>query len=141
MQLTAKIKNKSTAHSLLLKPRVGDVVLSAGVYYQNTSGVNSAVSDTNNWIKIFDTNGGGAVPLVVDKTSADVTGTSPNFVIDLSADGLPAFPASIKVYIDLNNDGNYLPADPVNYNPITKALASMNSPVDFPDQKIKIITL
>lgn len=141
MQTITKLKNKSLPHSLLLKPRVGTVVNVGGIYYYNTAGKNGPITDANLWFKIFsESSGGGGVTL--DKTAADVTGTDPDFKIDLSADGLPEFPVSFTVYVDVVGDvdnPNYILLDPASYNPTTKILAGLSSPDDFPNQKIKII--
>jgi len=137
MQITGKIRNKSTAHSLLLKPKVGDVVSFEGRYYSNISGRNSAVSDSSNWFPLS----AGSDPVIVDKTALNITGTDPDFSISLLNDGIPAFPASLSVYIDLEGDDNYLKVDPVIYDPLTKVLSGMNSPADFADQKIKVVAI
>jgi hypothetical protein len=136
MQAIPKIKNKNLLHSLLLKVRVGTVVNAGGNYYYNTSGINSAVTDANNWFKIFGATSGAITP--VDKVAGDITGTDPDFSIDLSSTAVPDFPVIFKVYVDINGDDNYLPVEPVVYNPVSKLLSGLSSPVDFPDQKIKI---
>ena len=88
-------------------------------------------------IAVLESSSGNAFTL--NKTAADVTGADPNFKIDLSAAGLPSFPTSIAVYIDAAGDGNYLLQGPVQYKPSTKILSGMISPVDFPNQLIKIL--
>lgn len=141
MQLNPKIKNKSLIWSLLLKVRVGTVVNAGGNYYFNTSGINSPVTDTANWFQIFSNVGGGGSTSELNKTAADISGTDPDFGLSLAADGLPAFPSILKVYVDILGDDNYLPLDPVIYNPKTKRLSGLSSPVDFASQKIKILFL
>jgi len=137
MQLTAKLRNKSTQWTDKLKPRVGTVVLNNGSYYFNITGVNSPVSDTANWFKIQS----GISYVEVNKTAANITGTDPNFSISLLSDGLPSYPAAFAVYVDINNTGNYELLSPVIYNPVTKVLSGLSSPNDFPDQKIKIVAV
>lgn len=137
MNITAKIISKSTPYSTLLKPRVGKVVNQDGIYYANTSGVNSELSDGNHWIKIFTPSAGGSV--IIDKTAADIQAAGSDFYIDLSGESIPQFPASLSVYVNINGDGNYQVLNPVSYNPVTKTLAGMNSPSDFPTQTLKIV--
>lgn len=138
MQLNPKIKNKSLIWSLNLKVRVGTVVNAGGNYYYNTSGINSVVTDASNWFLIFSKS---TVPTELNKVAGNISGSDPNFVIDLSADGMPTFPYVLKVYVDIDGDDNYLPIEPVIYNPVTKLLGGLSSPDDFPDQKIKILFL
>lgn len=138
MQLTAKLKSKSTVWAASLKPRVLDVVLYSGAYYVNVTGINGAITDSTHW---FPLGGGSDVSaLVIDKTAADITGSDPNFKIDLSADGMPDFPASLAVYVDLPGDGSWLPVED-NYNPVSKLLQGMADPAEYPDQLIKIVVL
>ena len=141
MQLTTKLRNKSTPHSLLLRPRVGDVVLSDGAYYQNTSGINSVVTEATNWFKIFSAPSSSTPTIIIDKVAGNIVGNDPDFSISLAGDNVPAFPASISVYVDLNGTANYILQSPTIYNPVTKALSGMNSPTDFPNQKIRIAVL
>jgi hypothetical protein len=140
MQLTAKLKNKSTAWSALLKVRVLDVVSNSGNYYQNVSGINGSITDASHWFPIFSP--GGSTALQLNKTSTDITGEDPDFQISLSLDGVPAFPASMNVYISTTGlDADYAPVSPVNYNPVTKILHGMNDPLAFPDQKVKVVVI
>lgn len=139
MQPIAKLKSKSIPFSLLLKPRVGTIVNAGGNYYYNSYGKNGPITDANLWFKLF---GADVIKPPLEKTAADIIGTDPDFKIDLSTDGLPDFPASLKVYIDVIGDEetpDYQAIDPVIYNASTKILSGMNSPEDFPNQKIKII--
>lgn len=138
MQLTAKLKNKSTSWSALLKARVLDVVTNAGTYYQNVSGINGNLTDTTHWFPIFST---PAIATEYDRLATDITGTDPDFVINLSSSGMPAFPASIRVYVDLNNTNDYQPLEPVNYVPGTGILHGMNDPAAYPNQRIRIMVI
>lgn len=136
---TSTIKNKATAWSALLKPRILDTVIAGGETYVNISGINSVVSDTTNWYKITNNN---YVPLIIDKVAGNVSGSDPNFYIDLTTSGLPAYPASIKVYISLTGlDADFTLSEPVNYNPVTKILYGMNDPIAYASQKVKIAVL
>lgn len=139
MQLTAKVKNKSTVWSLLLKPRALDTVSYLGDYYINISGINSVPTVTGNWFKL--TNNAISPRDPINKVADDITGTDPNYVINLSADGMPDFPILVSVYVDIDGSGDFEPLPPNNYNPITKILSGMSSPVDFPDQVVKILVL
>ncbi len=139
MQLSPKIKNNSLIWSPLLKVRVGTVVNAGGNYYFNTSGKNSAITDENNWFQIFSV--AGSTPMPLDKTAADVEGDDPDFYLDLSTDGLPAFPLVLKLYIDIAGDDNFILLEPTVYNPVTKILSGLSSPIDFPNQKLKILFL
>lgn len=141
MQLTAKLKNKSTTWSALLRPRVGDVVIDTfGDYYENSSGKNAILTDTNTWLKL--TNFASPVPDPIDKDAGDITGSDPVFSIDLSGEGLPEFPASISVYVDLPGDGSWSPGPvPRQYNPVSGIMTGFDNPTDYPDQKIKIIVV
>lgn len=141
MQLSAKLKNKSTAWSALLKVRVLDVVLNSGNYYQNVSGINGALTDTSHWFLIYSPGVSGSVAITVNKTASDIIGSDPDYQLDLSAAGLPNFPASVSVYVDLTGSGDFEPVDGVNYSPVTGILHAMNSPTDFAAQIIKIIAI
>lgn len=136
MQLSPKIKNKSLIWSLLLKVRVGTVVNAGGNYYFNTSGKNSAVTDTNNWFQIF--SNPGPVTTEVNKTAANITGTDPDYGISIADDDAPPFPTILKLYVDILGNGNYQLVDPVIYDPAMKMISGLSSPADFPNQKIKI---
>lgn len=141
MQLTAKLKNKATVWSALLKVRVLDMVVSSGVYYQNISGINGTLTDPAHWYQ-WPTSGGGSDPLEINKNAGSISGTDPDFQVDLSADGLPSFPASIRVYISLTGlDADYTTVDAPDYNPVTGILHGMNDPAAFPAQKIKIMVI
>lgn len=135
MQLSPKLKNKSVPHSMALKPRVGNVVSNNGSYYQNTSGINSELSNINNWFCIFK----AVVPLEINKLATDVEGVNPDFYIDISSLDIPEFPSFVSVYLDINGDAEYKLISPINYNPVTKRLHGLSSPADFPNQKIKIL--
>lgn len=138
MILTAKLKNQAATWSLSKKYRVNDVAFDGINYFTNISGANSVLSNTANWFRI--TNNAFS-PAEVDKTAGNISASGTDYVINLSADGLPALPVLFVVYIDLNGDGHPLPLSPVNYNPVTKILGGMNSPSDFPSQLIKIFVL
>ncbi|MFN0254498.1 hypothetical protein [Pedobacter ureilyticus] len=136
MQLSPKIKNKSLIWSLLLKVRVGTVVNAGGNYYFNTSGKNSAVTDTNNWFQIF--SNPGSVTIELNKTAANITGNDPDYGISIANDNAPVFPTILKLYVDILGNGSYQLVDPVIYDPATKMISGLSSPADFPNQKIKI---
>lgn len=136
MQLTSKLKNKSTVWAASLRPRVGDVISSGGVYYCNITGYNGAVSNTLIWFPIGATSGGTELPIT--KTSTDITGADPFFSLNLSATSIPALPANMLVYVDLNGDGNPQILAPLQYNAGTKILNGMSDPAGFPSQIIKI---
>jgi hypothetical protein len=137
MILTAKLKNKAAPWSLLLKPRVTDVVQSGVDYYINTTGINSALTDTTNWFKI--SNNSNALALT--KTVTDIAASGSDYQIDLSGDGLPDLPASIRGYVDLAGTNAFIPLNTDNYNPTTKILSGLNSPTDYPAQIIKLFIL
>lgn len=137
MILTAKLKNKSANWSIALKPRVTDAVYSGGDYYINISGINSDPSNAANWFKISNFAAASGA-LEIDKSAGDIGGTDPNFTLDLSADSMPAFPASIRGYVDIAGTGAWQSMDTSNYNPITHILSGLNSPTDFPSQLIKL---
>ena len=133
MQIITKLKNKSTQHSLLLKPRVGDVVFNDGAYYSNISGINSSLGDINNWILIFQAT---AISRKITLNSSNIIGVDPDFKVDLSAEDIPNFPTAYSVYIDIDGTNSYLPLSPANYNPTTKILSGLNNPIVFPNQII-----
>lgn len=134
MQPIAKLKNKSTSWSAQLRPRVMDVVLFNGSYYQNTSGMNASPTDTNHWFPLPTT-----LTLVdIFKSATDVEGEDPDFTIDLSSDGMPDFPVSMKVYVKIDNSSPFAEVSPVIYDQDAKVLHSMNNPADFPEMMIRI---
>lgn len=135
MQPAVRIRNKSTPWNPKLRPRVGDTVISGGIYYSNICGYNGSVADITIWLA-FGNSGSSAVE--INKTASDITGTEPFYQISLSDDPVPSFPGSFSIYIDLLNDGGWKMLSPVDYDPAAKLLSGMNSPTDFPDQKIKI---
>jgi hypothetical protein len=138
MILTAKIKNQTGAWSAQKKYRVNDVAFDGVNYFTNVSGINSALSVTANWLQLTNN---AFTPREIDKTAADISASGSDFVIDLAADSMPVLPILLMVYVDINGDGNPLPLQPVNYNPVTKILAGMNSGDDFADQVVKIFVL
>lgn len=137
MILTAKLRNNSTPWSANLRPRVSDVVSNGGVYYANVAGYNGTITDTAIWFPIGAQTPGSSVP-EFDYVAGDITGTDPFWALNLSADGLPAFPTIFAVYQDLPGTGAWLPISPVQYDPVAQVLSGMSSPTDFPSQKIKI---
>lgn len=136
MQIAVKLRNKNTIWSDLLKPRVGDTVISGGVFYANVSGYNSSISDVQVWIPIGNQ---GSSSTEIDKTAADITGSEPFFSIDLSADVVFTFPSSFSVYKDPAGDDSWVSVSPIDYDPVNKILRGMDNPADFPDEKIKIL--
>ena len=138
MQITAKLRNRTVAWSVNARRRVGDTVTYAGDYYSNTSGKNPVPTDINSWVRLTTLT---STALTINKDAGDITGSDPIYSISLSLDGVPAFPAAMRVYVDIEGDGNFLPVDPVDYNPVTKVLNGMSSPTDFPDQLIKIVVI
>jgi hypothetical protein len=137
MQATARIINRNVTWSVLLKPRVGTTVAKDGSIYQNISGINAEVSDTANWYPLFIK---VAEVVEVNKTSADILGSDPDFYLDLSAAGVPDFPLSMMAWVKVDDeeDTKYQPVAPLVYSPETKLLGGMNDPDAFPDQSIKI---
>lgn len=88
---------------------------------------------------------GGGVPASISAeipqitlTSANITGNDPFFNISLARFNIPLFFDSMTVFVDRDGDGNERILSPVDYNSTTKVLAGMSSPVDFPNQVIKI---
>jgi len=137
MQTIAKLKNKSTVWSAQLRPRVLDVVSYSGSNYQNTSGLNATPTDTNHWFALPTT-----VKIInVLKLANQVAGSDPDFYIDLSADGMPVFPVSLKAYIKIDNASPFTEVSPVAYDPATKILHGMNDPAALPDMQIRILAM
>jgi len=111
-----------------------------GDYYANTSGRNSVLTDTNNWLKL--TNFVSKAPKELDKDADDITGSDPTFSIDLSGDGMPQFPNKVTAYYDLEVDDNWLPSDqPVAYDVNTRVASGFPDPASYPDIKIKIVVV
>ena len=139
MILTAKLKNKAATWSAFARYRVGDPAFVGSDYFINISGINSVVTNTANWFKISNFANSGA--LEIDKTAGDIGGTNPNYTLNLSGLGLPAFPVSIRGYVDISATGAWQPFDTSNYNPVTGILSGLNSPTDFPSQLIKLFVI
>lgn len=124
-----------------------NIVLENGrvVYGTDVTGVNTISHKVGNGVSTYSqltelVGNNGAISTTLSRTAGAIAGSDPNFYIDLSAAGLPAFPASLSVYV--SNTGfssDYVPISPVNYNPITGILSGMNSPVDFPDQVVMVV--
>ncbi|MBB6236500.1 hypothetical protein HDC90_001112 [Pedobacter sp. AK013] len=134
MQLTANIRNKSKQWSERLRVRVGDVVSANGIFYSNTSGINSTLDNTENWFPISS----GVITPPIFKTSGNIVGSDPEFSISLATDGVPDFPKNIVVYLDIDGTGYFKLVSPVDYNATTKLLGGMNDPANFPNQVIRI---
>ncbi len=139
MQLTAKLKNKATPWTALLKVRALDMVVNAGVYYQNISGINGSLTDPTHWYPWPQSDGSSTVRL--NKNASNIAGTDPDFHIDLSSDGLPAFPGVVSVYVSLTGlSTDYKPAA-ANYDPVGLLLHGMSDPAAFPAQLVKIVVM
>lgn len=137
MQISAKLKSKSTVWNAVLRPRVLDTVFYNSSYYANISGNNAIPTNTTHWMKIYS---GSEEPITINKVAGNIGGSDPVFTLDLSGDGLPAYPKSMIMYVNLNGDDvTWRGPEPFQFNPTTKIMSGLNNPVDYPDQKIKIL--
>jgi hypothetical protein len=73
------------------------------------------------------------------KAASDIIGTDGDYKISLNAANIPALPRTLMVYVSLDGSSNYSLVQPVAWNSTTKTIGGMNSPIDFPNQIIKII--
>jgi hypothetical protein len=142
MQPTIRIRNKYTQWSPLLRPRVMDVVVDSGTYYSNLTGYNSVLADTEVWLAF--SKSASASVITIDKNSGDIQGADPAFYIDLSDEITEAYPASMKVYVNIDTTvlaNQFIELTPTAYYPGTKQLFGFSDPVAFPNQAIKIFVI
>lgn len=123
----------------MLKVRPLDMVQYLGVYYQNISGINGALTDPNHWYPWPQSDGANTMRLT--KSAGNVSGTDPDFHIDLSADGLPSFPGVVSVYVSLTGSPSDYKPVPASYDPVAFVLHGMSDPAAYPSQAIKIVVM
>ena len=121
------------------RPRLGDVVYDGSNYYSNVAGYNDVLTNTNVWFQISST-GGGATPIpAITLTAANISGSDPFWIADLSAQStIPALPRTFDVWVDQGGTGDFQKLEPVSYDASTKILSNMPSKTDFSSLVIKI---